>query len=65
MQRNHDADWETYSVQEIISIQLLNMIEEQAVYKFIIYSGNIDDIKEALFVSSLLFKHMVLILKAS
>ena len=38
-------------MQEIVSAQLLALIEEQATYKFMIYSGDIEKVKEALFVS--------------
>lgn len=51
VQRTRDADWETYSAQEVVSRQLLALIEEQAVYKFVLYSENISDAREALFVS--------------
>ncbi len=55
MQRTPGANWETYSVQEIVSTQLLALIEEQAVYKFIVCSENIEDLKEALFVSNWIY----------
>ena len=51
LQRSRDLGWETCSVQEIVSAQLLALIEEQAVYKFLAYSGDADDSKTALFVS--------------
>lgn len=38
MQRTEDVGWETYSVQKIVSVQLLALIEEQAVYKIILSS---------------------------
>lgn len=45
--------WETYSVQEIVSAQLLALIEEQATYKFLAYSGDLETSKDALLVSFL------------
>ena len=46
------SEWETYSVQEIVSAQLLALIEDQAVRRFLVFSGNIEEIQEALMVSS-------------
>lgn len=51
LQRSRDLDWETCSVQEIVSAQLLASIEEQAVYKFLAYTGDADNSKTALIVS--------------
>lgn len=51
VQRSRGGLWETSSVQEVISAQLLALIEEQAVHKFLIYDGNIKDAKDALLVS--------------
>ena len=31
--------WEAYEVQEFICLRLLALIESQAVYKFLVYSG--------------------------
>lgn len=45
--------WETYSVQEIVSAQLLALIEEQATYKLLAYSGDLETSKDALLVSFL------------
>lgn len=53
VQRSHDSLWETYSVQEIVSAQLLAMIEDQATFKFLAYSGNLEESKDALLVSKL------------
>lgn len=50
VQRAHGNIWETYSVQEIISTQLLAVIGDQATYKFLAYSGKIEDAKDALLV---------------
>lgn len=49
--RSGDGGWKTFSIQRIISAQLLALIEEQAVYKFMCYSGDIEDAKDALLVS--------------
>ena len=51
MQLSDDPTWEEYSVQEIVSAQLLALIEEQATYKFVVYSGNVEEVQEALLVS--------------
>jgi len=50
VQRSHGNIWETYSVEEIISAQMLALIEDQATYKFLTYSGNIENAKDALLV---------------
>ena len=50
LQRSRDSTWETYSVEEIVSAQLVAMIEDQAVSKFLVYSGNIEDAEVALLV---------------
>lgn len=52
MQRTLNAEWETYSVQEIFSTQLLALIEEQAVYKFVVSSEHLEYANAALFVRS-------------
>lgn len=51
LQRSRDLDWETCSVQEIVSAQLLALIEDQAAYRFLAYSGDSEDSKTALLVS--------------
>ena len=51
VQRTHNEIWETYSVPEIISAQLLALTAEQATYKFLIYSGNLEDAEDVLLVS--------------
>ena len=51
VQRSRDYAWETYSVQEVISAQLLGSIEEQATYKFLTHGGSIEDAKDAMLVS--------------
>ena len=51
LQRSRELDWETYSVQEIVSAQLLALIEEQAIYKFLAYTADADKSKTALMVS--------------
>lgn len=48
LQRSRELDWETCSVQEIVSAQLLVLIEDQAAYKFLAYTGNARDSKTAL-----------------
>ena len=52
-QRSKDGNGRTFSIQRIVSAQLLALIEELAVYKFLIFSGDIEDAKEALLVSNL------------
>ena len=52
LQRSRGLDWETCSVQEIISAQLLALTQEQAVYKFLAYSGDIEYSTTALMVST-------------
>ena len=51
LQRSRELDWETCSVQEIVSAQLLALIDEQAVYKFLAYTCAADASKTALLVS--------------
>ena len=51
LQRARELDWETCSVQEIVSAQLLALIEEQAIYKFLAYAADADKSKTALMVS--------------
>ena len=53
VQRSHDSTWETYSVEEIVSAQLISMIEDQAISKFLVYSGKIEDAEVALLVSKI------------
>lgn len=53
VQRDLGGIWETYSVQEIVSAQLLALIEEQATHKFLAYDGSIEDANGALVVSEL------------
>ena len=48
LQCSRGLDWETCSVQEIVSAQLLALIEDQAVYKFLAYT---EKSKTALMVS--------------
>ncbi|KAL9127806.1 MAG: hypothetical protein Q9217_003390 [Psora testacea] len=42
------AGWKTFPLQKVISAQLLAMIEDQAVHKFIVHTGDLDNVKEAL-----------------
>ena len=51
LQRSRELDWETCSVQEIVSGQLLALIEEQAIYKVLAYTADADKSKTALMVS--------------
>ena len=51
LQRSRELDWETCSVQEIVSAQLLALIEEQAMYKVLAYTADADKSKTALMVS--------------
>ena len=57
LQRSKAMDWETCSVQEIVSAQLLALIDEQSVYKFLVYNGDIGDPKTALMVSEIIKSH--------
>ena len=54
LQRSKELDWETCSVQEVLSAQLLALIEDQAAYRFLAYSGDVNDAKTALMVGELL-----------
>ena len=51
LQRSRGLDWETCSVQEIVSAQLLALIEDQAVYKFLTYTGDAEKSETGLMVS--------------
>ena len=51
LQHSRELGWETCSVQEIVSAQLLALIEEQAIYKFLAYAADADMSKTALMVS--------------
>ena len=51
VQLSDDPTWEEYSIQEIVSAQLLALIEEQATHKFVVYSRNVEEVQEALLVS--------------
>ena len=44
------ALWQTLPVQKIICAKLLSLIESQATYKFLVYSGKVEDAQEALMV---------------
>lgn len=50
MQLAKDAAWESYPVQKFICAQLQALIRSQAMHKFLAYSGDIGDSKEALLV---------------
>ena len=50
MQLARDAAWESYPVQKFICAQLQALIQSQATRKFLAYSGDIADSKEALLV---------------
>lgn len=50
MQLSKDTAWESYPVQKFISAQLLALTRSQATHKFLAYSGDIRDSKEALLV---------------
>ena len=50
VQRSLSTIWETYSVPEVVSAQLLAFIAEQAIYKFLVYTDIIEEAKEALLV---------------
>ena len=51
LQRSKELNWETCSVQEVVSAKLLALIEDQAVYKFLAYTGDLKDSQTALMVS--------------
>ena len=51
LQRSRELDWETCSAQEVVSAMLLALIEDQAVYKFLAFTGDLEDSKTALMVS--------------
>lgn len=50
-QRNRDYGWTVFSIQRIMAAQLLALIDEQAVYRFLLYSGDMEEAKDALMVS--------------
>ena len=50
LRRSRGLDWETCSVQEIVSAQLLALIEDQAAYRFLAYTGDAEDSNTALMV---------------
>ena len=49
-QKGRDS-WRTYSVARIFAAQLVALIDEMAIYKFLLHSGDILSTKEALLVS--------------
>lgn len=49
-QRSKDGNWKMYSTQRIFTAQLLALIEELAIYKFLLQFGD-DTSKDALLVS--------------
>ncbi len=51
--RSGEGGWKTFSIQRIVAAQLLALIEESAVYKFLCYSGDVEEAKDALLVSDL------------
>ena len=51
LRRSRELDWETCSVQEIVSAQLLALIEDQAAYRFLAYTGDVENSKTAVMVS--------------
>lgn len=51
MKRSRELDWETCSVQEIVSAQLLTLIEDQAAYNFLAYTDDADGSMTAMVVS--------------
>lgn len=50
LQRSRASEWETCSVQEIVSAQLLALIDELAAYKFLAIAGDAESSKIALLV---------------
>ncbi len=55
LRHGKDMAWQALPVQRIISAKLLGLIESQATYKFLIYSGRIEEAKEALMVSYFIY----------
>ena len=51
LQHTNEAAWISYPAQIFISAQLLSLINSQAVYKFLAYSGHTDRAKYAMLVS--------------
>ena len=51
LRHGKNAAWQTLPVQRIICAKLLALIEGQATYKFLVYSGEIEDAQAALTVS--------------
>ena len=49
-----ETAWEEHQVQNFICSRFLALIESQAVYKYIAYSGNIEENGDALLVSAVL-----------
>jgi len=54
LHKSKDAGWKTFAIQRILSSQLLALIEEQGVTKFLVYSGDIEVAKDALLVCHVL-----------
>jgi len=50
LRHGDDASWQTLPVQKIICAKLLALIEGQATYQFLIYSGKIEEAQKALMV---------------
>lgn len=48
LSRSKNACWETFSIQKIVCAQLLSMIEDLSIYKFLVYSGEIEDAQDIL-----------------
>ena len=60
LQYTQDAAWESYPARFFISAQLLSLIDSQAVYKFLAYSGDLDRSKDATLVSGCFICYYVL-----
>ena len=52
LQRSRASEWETCSIQEIVSAQLLAMIDDLGAYKFLAIAGDAENSKIALLVGS-------------
>ena len=53
LRRANNTAWQTLQMQTIVCAQLLELIETQATYKVLVYSGVVEDAKKALLVSSI------------
>lgn len=52
IRNNGETTWEEHQTQNFVCSRLLALIESQAIYKYIAYSGNIAETGDALLVSA-------------